>query len=85
MTAPPTLETAIVTRLVRLGSAHSARRRSLTLGFALADVVYAVMALHRQDGLGNCSCCSGESSVSWPCDTVKVVAGALGLKDGDWR
>lgn len=85
MNAPPTLETAIVTRLVRLGSAHSARRRSLTLGFALADVVLAVIALHRQEELGNCAHCSGESPVPWPCDTIKIVAGALGLKDGDWR
>lgn len=77
MRAPPTLETAIVTALVRQGT----RRR---WGYVLADVVNNVMALHRNE-YGICMSCSGESGVAWPCDTVKVVAGGLGLKDGDWR
>lgn len=78
MTAPPTLETAIVVALVRQGT----RRRHW--GYVLADVVNNVMTLHRNE-YGICMSCSGESGVPWPCDTVKVVAAGLGLKDGDWR
>jgi hypothetical protein len=54
--------------------------------YVLADVVGVVMALHtpKTGELGpRCGHCEG--AAAWPCDTVKVVAAALGLKHGDWR
>ena len=85
MTEPPTLETAVVTALVR----HAAPR---SRSFALADVVNGVIALHRRaecatrPQAGHCAACNdGDDCVPWPCDTVKVVATGLGMKEGDWR
>lgn len=76
---PPTLDTAIHLKVGALLGGDAAFR-----GFALYDVVKCLTILHR-DEFGACSHCTGEASVLYPCATMKVVAAALGLKDGDWR
>jgi hypothetical protein len=73
----PTLETAIHLKATRPDS-------DVEGVLALAEVVGAVMTLHRSE-YGCCSACGDVMLVPWPCDTVKVVAAGLGLKEGDWR
>lgn len=80
MNAPPTLELAVGLKLGELRHGTTPTLEAMTL----VDVVAVVLTLHRNE-YGTCQACGNESAVSWPCDTVKVVAGALGLKEGDWR
>ena len=77
MSRVPTTQTAIAGRVVQQANAKRP-------AFVLADVVFAVLGLHRGEH-GICTHCTAEAAVPWPCDTVKVLAAGLGLKEGDWR
>lgn len=81
-TPPPTIQTAILAQLTRnpLPRKH----------FWVVDMVTALLGLHRPSPgeMGQwCTHCPGDyaGAAAWPCDTVKVMAAALGLKEGDWR
>lgn len=78
---PPTIQTAILAQLMRMPLPRRA--------FPVVDMITALLALHRpghDTGNHGYLCCAGcAADTAWPCDTVKVMAAGLGLKEGDWR